>query len=71
MSLYHARKLLNFLIVFAIFAILAITYGKTEYNLGYYSSCMSIYTVWYHKLGIKDIDQSSLQNFCKKKTDER
>ena len=58
------------LLYFSIFGLIANLYGKAEYKLGSYNSCISIYTAWYTKLGIKDIDKDSLMKFCEERVDK-
>ena len=64
------KHFLFLLLYFSLFGLIVNLYGKAEYKLGYYNSCISIYTAWYTKLGIKDIDRESLKKFCQERTDK-
>lgn len=58
------------LVACCIYMVLASAY-KIGYKFGSIDSCMSIYNGWYQKLDIKNIDQGSLAQFCKERTQEK
>lgn len=60
-------KYLERLISVVCFMYVCYALHEAGYRKGHYDSCIDTYSSWYKRLGIKDIDQDSLEKFCKEK----